>query len=470
MSISTYEFLSILQANRLENDIAENTANDYQSVLEYVRTTIAQNNAEDLAAALDDAGAAVTLKTLIMKYTAEYLAGYDYDRDELVERVYQDMAGLGLLTKYLHDPDVEEININGYRLVEILRSDRTDFLYGQNTFSSPDAALDIVKRMVRMGGKLLDAQTPQVDSFIGSGTRIAATIPPLIPKSYGVVASIRKQSKTIITREMLLRSGTASPDMLDFLSMCLCNHVSIGISGGTGSGKSSLESYLCNDYIENNEDYNNRIYLVEDTQELKLLEHDEKNDRPARVIPMLTSETPVKKTMFDLTKGALRYHPSVIVPAEVRDETVYQAVTAGQSGHTIITSFHADSARDSYRRLVSLCHMAGTNQSDEILLEDCICAWPIIVFLKQLKDNSRKIMEIFEATGQKDGRVIGTSLYRFNIAETERNELGYVTKVHGKHERTGCISPQLYSKLRDNGAAETMLKHLFPDAQGEEDI
>lgn len=470
MSLSTYEFLSILQANAIESDYDEVISGDYLSVLDSVRTSIATNHAEELAAVLDDPTAAQTLKVLILRYTTECMAGYDYDRDELVERIYQDMAGLGILTKYLHDPTVEEININGYNLVEIMRYDRTDFLYDQNAFASPEAALDIVKRMVRMGGKLLDAQAPQVDSFIGTGTRIAATIPPIVPKEYGVVASIRKQNKTLITREMLLQAGTASPDMLDFLSLCLCNHVSIGISGGTGSGKSTLESYLCNDYIVNNDDYNNRIYLVEDTRELKLLERDEKNNRPARVIPMATSEAPVKVTMLELTKGALRYHPSLIVPAEVRDGTVYQAIGAGQSGHTIITSFHADSARDSYRRLVSLCHMADTGQSDSILMEDCITAWPIVVFLKRLKDNTRKIMEIFEATGQKDGRVVGTTLYRFNIEHTERDDHGYITKVHGQHERVGCISPHLYTRLRDNGAPEGLLKQLFPDAKGEVDV
>ena len=299
MNISAYEFLSILQAKeagQVEEKKPEAAGSEYLAVLDYVRSTIAQKHANEMSAALDDEAAARTLKSLIMKYTTDYMSGVDFDREALVERIYQDMAGLGLLSKYLFDPNIEEININGYNTIEIIRPDRTDYLYGKDAFASPEAALDIVKRMVRMGGKLLDAQSPQVDSFIGSGTRINATIPPLIPAEYGVVSSIRKQIRQRITKEMIVNAGTATEDMLDFLVMCLCNHVSIGLAGATGSGKSALQSFILNEYITTNEAYNNRIYLVEDTQELNLLNYDVANDCPARIIPMLTSEGPVKVT------------------------------------------------------------------------------------------------------------------------------------------------------------------------------
>ena len=469
MSISTYEFLSIVQAENKSAPKTESSAADYVGILESVRSSIALNHSEELGAALDDENAVQTLKTLILKYTTEYMAGMDYDRDALVERIYQDMAGMGVLTRYLQDPTIEEININAYNFIEVLRPTGTEYLYGNAAFASPEAALDIVKRMVRMGGKLLDAQTPRVDSFIGSSTRICASIPPIVSRECGVMASIRKQNKNRITREMLIHSGTASPEMLDFLTMCLCNHISVGIAGSTGSGKSSLESFLINEYITKNEDHNNRILTIEDTKELNPIKYDVENDRPARVIAMFTQAAPVKVTMFDLIKDALRYHPNMIVPAEVRDGAVYEAMSAGQTGHTILTSFHADSAKDSYRRLVSLCHMTDIHQTDEVLLDGCIHAWPIMIFAKQLKDRSRKIMEVFEATGHKDGEVIGNTLFRFDVEDTIRDGRGSITKVQGQHCRIGCISPRLYGFLRDNGASEQEIKRLFPDAKGEED-
>jgi pilus assembly protein CpaF len=128
--------------------------------------------------------------------------------------------------------------------------------------------------------------------------------------------------------------------------------------------------------------------------------------------------------MLDLIVSSLRFHPALIVPAEVRDAAAYQAATAGQTGHTILTAFHADNAQDAYGRLVSMCHSARTGLSDEHLLDMCAGAWPVMVFKKQLKDNSRKYMEIFEATGVEDGRLRGRTLYKFVIGTTERDGRG----------------------------------------------
>ena len=115
MNTSAYEFLSILQVGKNSEEKKEKTdSSGYLEVLDSVRSEIARNHAEELSAALDDAEAAQSLKTLIYRYAAEHLAGEDYDRSALTERIFEDMAGLGILTKYLHDPTVEEININAY--------------------------------------------------------------------------------------------------------------------------------------------------------------------------------------------------------------------------------------------------------------------------------------------------------------------------------------------------------------------
>jgi pilus assembly protein CpaF len=116
-----------------------------------------------------------------------------------------------------------------------------------------------------------------------------------------------------------------------------------------------------------------------------------------------------------------------------------------------------------------MCHSARTGLSDEHLLDMCIGAWPVIVFKKQLKDNSRKYMEIFEATGVEDGKLRGRTLYKFVISETERDGRGHVVKVHGSHQRVGAISPKLFARLRDNGAPETELRRLFPESRQEAD-
>lgn len=468
MSITAYEYLSILQAAATGTEQTQGPGDfDYQKLLESMRSVIAEKHSKELSSALGDAEAAKTLKTLILKYCVQDMAGKEFERDKLVGKIYQDMAGLGILTEFLYDPDVEEININGYNVVEINYPDRVRYLYDKEAFQSPAAALDIVKRMVHMGGTILDAQTPRVDSYTGDGTRISAMIPPVVPQERGVIASIRRQNKSEITREQLLASGSASPDMLDFLTLCLCNGISIGLAGSTGSGKTTDQAFLLNEYICRNDDYNNRVFIIEDSRELNLTDYDEESGRPARVLYSVTKEPPNPISMLDLIVGSLRFHPSLIVPAEVRDAAAYQAAVAGQTGHTILTAFHADSAADAYRRLVSMCHLAQTGLSDELLLEMCAGAWPIMVFKKQLKDNSRKYMEIFEATGVENGRLQGGMLYRFVIGETERDGRGRVVKVHGSHERVGTISPELFCRLHDNGAPEAELNRLFPDARTE---
>lgn len=468
MSITAYEYLSILQATAdISEQTQENGGINYQELLEKVRAVIAEKHSKELSSALGSADAAKALKTLILKYCVDVLAGKEFEQDKLVEKIYQDMAGLGVLTDYLYDPSVEEINVNGYNVIEIDYPDHIKYLYDQEAFPTPTAALDIIKRMVRMGGMILDAQTPRVDSYIGDGTRISAMIPPVVPQDRGVIASIRKQNRSEITRQELLDSGSASADVLDFLTLCLCNGISIGLAGGTGSGKTTDQAYLLNEYIRRNEDYNNRVFIIEDSRELNLIDFDKENDRPARVLYTVTKDPPNPITMLDLIVSSLRFHPSLIVPAEVRDAAAWEAANAGQTGHTILTAFHADGARDAYRRLVSMCHSAQTGLSDELLLEMCVGAWPIMVFKKQLKDNSRKYMEVFEATGVKNGKLQGRMLYRFVISETERDGRGHIVKVHGSHERVGTLSPKLFTRLRDNGVPEAELKRLFPDADPE---
>lgn len=468
MSITAYEYLSILQAQDTGSEQKKDSDSfDYQRLLEKIRTIIAEKHSKELSFALGSPRAAKTLKTLILKYCVQELAGKEYDQEKLVDKIYQDMAGLGILTDYLYDSDVEEININGYNMIEINYPDHIKYLYDKEAFPSPTAALDIIKRMVRMGGMILDSQTPRVDSYTSSGTRISAMIPPVVPQERGVIASIRKQSRSEITRQQLLDSGSASPDMLDFLTLCLCNGISVGLAGSTGSGKTTDEAFLLNEYIRRNDDYNNRVFIIEDSRELRLTDYDIENDRPARVLYTVTKDPPNPITMMDLIVSSLRFHPSLLVPAEVRDAAAWEAANAGQTGHTILTALHADNAYDAYRRLVSMCHLAQTGLSDRLLLEMCAGAWPIMVYKKQLKDNSRKYMEIFEATGVKSGKFQGRMLYQFIISKTERDGHGHVVKVHGSHKRVGAISPELFTRLHNNGAPESELYRLFPDTSQE---
>ncbi|MBR2896255.1 MAG: CpaF family protein [Oscillospiraceae bacterium] len=464
MSKTVYEFMSILQTRDSSDSENRTDSINYPSVLEHVRASVALHHATELAAALDNEESAVNLKELISRYIAEFLVGIEFNLDYLTNKVYEDMAGMGVLTKYLQDPTVEEININGYRTIEIITTEGTSYLLNENAFPSPEVAIALTKRMVRMGGMLLDAQTPRVDSYIGSGTRISAMIPPLIPKETGVAVSIRKQIKSQITREQLVKAKSVTNDMLDFILICVCYGISECLVGSTSSGKTTLLAYVIKEYILNNDDYNNRVYIVEDSRELNLVEYDEKHNRPARVIYTVTKKPPNPVTMHDLIITALRFDPKLIVPAEIREgDACFAAMSAAQTGHNTLTSAHAESAVDAYDRFVGLCRMYNGNIPTEQLFEMCIKAWPIMIFQKKLKDNTRKVMEIFEATGYKNGEVQGQMIYQFEVDWTERDVCGNILKVHGEHRKVGTISDKLYKKLRNNGAAFEVLDRLFPE-------
>lgn len=459
------------EANVETADAQEERSFNYMDTLELVRNEISEQHVSELSLALTDSQGAQTLCNLISKELISHGIRPDVGSDEaLVQRIYEDMAGLGILTKYIRDPSVEEININSYRQIEIVYGDHTDYLYDDDAFPTPTLAVDIIKKMVRMGGELLDAVTPMVDSYIGGGTRISAMIPPIVPEDVGVSAEIRKQSKKGITKKQLIDSGAAIEPELDFLILCLTHGISVGIAGGTGSGKTTDQGFLLNSYIEENNDWNNRIFIIEDSRETTLKEYDETHDRPARVIYTVTREGKSPITMRDLLKASLRFHPQLDVPLEVRSEEALEAADAGISGHTILTSLHAHGAREAYDRLKVMCMQAGTALSEEALLRMCVAAWPIMVFKKQLRDGTRKYMEIFEATGIKDGEVVGNMLYRFTVGGEDTDLRGNVIKVNGQHERVGTISPKLRHTLLQNGAKKDELWYLFPDADEAKEV
>lgn len=463
MSTSVYEFLSVLQAQTAVTE-TDNASINYQNVLEYVRTAVSQFHANELSAFLDSDQNSFELKKYISRYASEYLTGFEFDLEPLVDKIYEDMTSMGILTKWLRDPEVEEININGYQTIEIVKNDDTIYLTGENAFPSADIALALVKRMVYMGGMQLDAQNAHIDSDIGAGTRISAMIPPLVPKEQGVNASIRKQNKNCITQEQYIEDEVANPEMLLFLVLCICYGVSLGLTGGAYSGKTTLLSYLLNEYIRLNDDHNNRIYIIEDSRELKLMAFDKDHNRPARVIYTMTKKAPNPVTMNDLIINALRFNPKIIVPSEVREgNSCFSSMSAGQTGHNILTCWHADNAVDAYDRIVGMCQIVNSNIPAEQLYKMAIKTWPIVVNQAKLKDRSRKILEIFEATGYENGQVQGQMIFQFVIDETERDVTRQVVKVHGSHQKVGTISDQLYKRLKDNGAPLDLLHKLFPE-------
>ena len=410
--------------------------NAYGVVLEQVRGDIAKTHAEALAQSITEKVAAETVKQFIAEYLGKHNLHIDgLSMQQLSDRLYGDMVGFGFLDKYIADSNIEEINGNSWRDIEVVT--KTGWHKIPERFLSPQHAEDTLRKMVRLGGLVLDGTNPIVDSYITQGIRISAMIPPVADKRSGAVFSIRRQRMTKVTKMQLVEWQTATTEMLEFLALCINNGVSIGIAGKTGSGKTTDISYLLNAV-----DSGKRIYTIEETRELDLFSEDEDGTAQNRVIYTCTRPSDMQNAdidMNDLLRKALRFSPDIIAVAEMRGEEAMVAQEAARTGHTVVTSLHANSAKKAYNRILSMCQMSGTNISTSILMSFVAEAFPVMVFKRQMPDGTRRIIEIAEATGVKNGAVETNTLYRFDM------QSGEYVKVNG-------VSDALANVLRENGA------------------
>jgi pilus assembly protein CpaF len=440
----------IYRANKRRSDSGESVkAQEYGEVLDKLQRLIAKNHSAELAQVLYSQEAEGKLKDLIMRYlNQEQLVAKDLRNiSELVDAVYYDMAGMGLLSPYLQDSETEEINVNGSGGVWVLYKDRKVRL--NEIFSNAEACANIVRKMSRFGNVILDGSKPIGDSFIARGVRMSGAISPCVDPDAGAIASVRKQKPSYITRRNLIEWETATAEELDFLTLCVNNGVSVAIAGATGSGKTADMGYILSCIP-----YEKRIVTIEDTRELSLAQYDKNGVMLNDVIHLLTKEEPNPVTMLDLLKLSLRLHPEILVPAEMRGKEALTVQEAGRTGHTIVSTLHANSARTAYDRILTMCLEAGTSLSEERLLKNIVEAFPIMLFKMQLPDHSRKYMEIFEATGVQNGEVMGSTLYKYAVDHYERDKEGRITKAVGSHRRMGNISPALAERLLVGGVPQ----------------
>lgn len=423
---------------------APQAKNEYETLLEQVRAAISKDHADTLAHSITEKDASETVKRLIGQYVSNHqLHISGLPMQQLADKLYGDMAGFGFLDKYITDPDVEEINGNSWRDIEIVM--RSGWRKIPERFLSPQHAADTLRKMVRLSGLVLDGTNPIVDSYITEGIRVSAMIPPVADRRSGVAFSIRRQRMAKVSKEQIIGWHTATPEMLEFLTLCVNHGVSVGIAGKTGSGKTTDIAFLLNAV-----DASKRIYTIEETRELDLFSEDKDGNAQNRVIHTCTRPSDLQTAdidMNDLLRKALRFSPDIIAVAEMRGAEAMVAQEAARTGHVVVTSLHANSARKAYGRILSMCQMSGTNISTHILMGFVVEAFPVMVFKKQMSDGTRRIMEIVEATSIQNGVVQANTIYRF---ETETGE--YV-REHG-------ISDELAEIMRGNGADKTVIERF----------
>jgi pilus assembly protein CpaF len=431
----------------------ENDSRDFTSVL----TDVQEYVSSKYSALITDGGE--DAKTQIKRYITKYIQDHrisvqGLSGKKLVDTLYTEMAEFGFLTKYIFGSGIEEININSWRDVEVLYS-TGQLVKLEEHFDSPAHAINVIRRMLHVSGMVLDNASPAVLGHLSKNTRIAVLKTPLVDEDVGITASIRIVNPQSMVKEDFVHGGTATGEMMDFLSECLRYGVSVCIAGSTGSGKTTIAGWLLTTIP-----HNKRIFTIENgSRELDLVR--EQAGRVSNsVIHTITRESDNEKQNIDqeiLLDMALRFHPDVICVGEMRSAEAYTAQEAARTGHAVLSTVHSNSCEATWRRIVTLCKRKY-DMADDTLMDLVSEAFPVIVFVKQLENKERKIMEIMECETLTDGARKYNTLFRYNITENRLEDGKFI--IGGRHEVFSSISKGLQKRFLENGMPQDILEKL----------
>ncbi len=354
------------------------------------------------------------------------------ERNDIFDQLLADILGLGPLETLLADDMVTEILVNGPNTVYIERGGKLDL--APVKFRDNDDVMRIVERIVAPLGRRVDESSPMVDARLPDGSRVNVIIPPL--SLSGPCISIRKFPKHALTPDELIKKGAMTPGIADFLRACVKAALNIVVSGGTGTGKTTILNALSS-FIPEGE----RILTIEDAAELRLQQpHVVRLEaRPANV------EGKGQITIRQLVINALRMRPDRIVVGEVRGAEALDMLQAMNTGHEgSLTTVHSNSARDTLRRVETMVLMAGMDLPLRAIREQIASAFDLIVHLGRLADGSRKIVQIAEVQGMEGDTVIMQDIFQFVQTTVENG------KVQGYFTPTG-VRPKFYSRLEAAG-------------------
>ena len=428
----------------------------YDEILADVQQYCTNNHADTLSGEGDQEKA----KSLLQEFILQYVIKRNYaveglSLEDLCDRLYEDMAGCSFLKNWIYRKGVEEVNINAYDDIEVIMSGGRSMKI-PDKFQSPQHAIDVIRRLLSTCGMVIDDTMPSVIGFLDKNIRISVDKTPIVDPEVGINASIRIVNQQSVSREKLIHSGSATGEMLDFLTCCIRYGVSVCIAGSTGSGKTTVMSWLLSMVPDNRR----LITIEEGSREFDLIKRDADGNALNSVVHLLTRphENPALDIDQDvLLERVLRKHPDVIGVGEMRSaKEALSVAESSRTGHTVVTTIHSNSSEATYRRMMTLAKRKY-NMADDILMQIMVEAYPIVVFTKQLEDGSRKIMQIIEGEDYLDGRLIYRPLYQFDVTDNQADGLG-ADKVIGQHRKIGSISDPLKKRLLDNGISAAELK------------
>ena len=351
----------------------------------------------------------------------------------LVEELIGEVGGLGPLEPLLADETVTEIMVNGPNHLYIERGGK--ILRVDTVFLNDEHVLRIIDRIITPLGRRIDQTSPRVDARLPDGSRVNAIIEPL--SLIGPVITVRKFPARPITVDDMIRFGTATPEMFDFLRACVAARLNIFVSGGTGSGKTTCLNVLSS-FIPEDE----RIVTIEDAAELQLRQPHilTLEARPANL------EGRGEITIRDLLRNAMHMRPDRIIVGECRSGEaldMLQAMTTGHDGS--LSTGHANTPPDMLRRLETMVLMTGYELPLRAIREQIASAVDLIVHTARLKDGSRKIVNITEVYGIEDDEILTQDIFAFQ--QTGVSDEG---KIIGELRPTG-VRPTFMGVFKASG-------------------
>jgi pilus assembly protein CpaF len=322
---------------------------------------------------------------------------------QLYEMVNDELFGFGPIEPLLREDSVTEVMVNGPNLVYIEQRGRLTVT--PIRFASDEHVLKVIDRIIRPLGRRIDRKWPMVDARLPDGSRVNAIIPPCAID--GPTITIRKFSKKKLVIDDLIRFGSITPEMGEFLRACVVSRLNIVVSGGTGSGKTTLLNVLSN-FIPDEE----RIVTIEDSAELKLSQDHvvRLEAKPAEV------DGSGRVAIRDLVINSLRMRPERVVIGECRGGETMDMLQAMNTGHDgSLTTLHANTPRDAVSRMETMAMMAGMDMPLKVIREQVASAIDLIVQQTRLEDGQRKVSHITEVQGMEGDVVVLQDVFLLDI-------------------------------------------------------
>ncbi|MCE7986660.1 MAG: CpaF family protein [Caldilinea sp. CFX5] len=355
------------------------------------------------------------------------------DRTRMLDMIIADIVGYGPIQPLLDRDDISEVMVNGPEQIYIEHKGKLQL--SDVKFLDNEHVQQVIERIVAPLGRRIDESSPMVDARLPDGSRVNAIIPPL--SLVGPCITIRKFRKDPLRVEDLIRFGSFPPEFGELIRACVYAHLNIIVSGGTGSGKTTMLNVLSSFIPEDD-----RVLTIEDAAELQLQQPHvvRLEKRPANI------EGKGEISIRDLVVNSLRMRPDRIVVGECRSGETLDMLQAMNTGHDgSLTTIHANSSRDAINRIETLVLMSGVDLPLRAIRQQIAAAVDVIIQVARLRDGSRRTIQMSEILGMEGETIVMQDIFLFEQTGLDDNG-----KIIGGLKPTG-LRPRFNQRIEDAG-------------------